>query len=238
MLKDYYRFLRNPQSALAPISKWTALFRVASLLWVFLLLFSIIYSFLSRLVYEGLGIDLPAKRVSPFDLLSLVGIIRALVIAPIFEELLCRLSLKCNYRNVSLSGAAFVYTLLSFILHNFYNFFSWEHVGILSISFLSFFFFAAITKKHNSFLQTSFNKNYKLFFYILLLAFALAHISTYDLSNAKLSYVVLLPLVIVPQVMAGSLFAYIRLRAGIIPAILLHSFNNSIVLLLLYIVAR
>jgi len=51
------------------------------------------------------------------------------------------------------------------------------------------------------------------------------HLKNYELTTELLIFS---PIFILPRILGGILFSYIRLNSGILLAILFHSFNNGI----------
>lgn len=65
---------------------------------------------------------------------------------------------------------------------------------------------------------------YPLVFWLYAAAFTLTHLSNFDYSS---NAAVLMPLVLLPQLFCGLVFGYIRIRHGLLHAILLHAAYNA-----------
>ena len=65
---------------------------------------------------------------------------------------------------------------------------------------------------------------YPLVFWTYAVAFALTHLSNFDYSSKA---AVLMPLVLLPQLFCGLVFGYIRIRHGLLHAVLLHAAYNA-----------
>lgn len=63
------------------------------------------------------------------------------------------------------------------------------------------------------------------FFYLITFAFGFYHIINYELSA---TVVILSPLLVAPQIAVGSLLGFIRIRLGLLWAILLHASYNLV----------
>lgn len=74
------------------------------------------------------------------------------------------------------------------------------------------------------------NKNYKPFYYLSICIFGIIHIFNYDI-NSKI-YLIIFPIIILPQIIGGILMSYIRMKNGLIWSIALHSLFNGIVVII------
>jgi hypothetical protein len=80
-------------------------------------------------------------------------------------------------------------------------------------------------------------KNFNWFFYSISITFGLIHITNY--TNLNLLLILLSPLLVLPQLLVGTAFGYIRVRFNFLTAFLAHSVYNfllggSVFLLLFY----
>jgi len=75
-------------------------------------------------------------------------------------------------------------------------------------------------------------KSFKIGFYILTLIFGFIHITNFDLTSTVL---LLSPILVLPQLLVGGYFGYIRVRFGLQWSILLHGCYNCFFLLLSFI---
>lgn len=69
------------------------------------------------------------------------------------------------------------------------------------------------------------SSNFKYIFYGLTLVFGYIHISNFEIT---LTTLLLSPLLVAPQIAVGALFGFIRVRFGLISAILLHATYNFV----------
>lgn len=81
---------------------------------------------------------------------------------------------------------------------------------------------------------TSFEKpkSFKFAFYLFALIFGFVHITNYELSTR---IILLSPLLTLPQIVAGGLLGYIRVRFGLRWAMLLHGMSNAIILTMAFV---
>ncbi len=71
-------------------------------------------------------------------------------------------------------------------------------------------------------------KNFKYIFYGVALIFGFIHISNYDITTTSL---LLSPLLVAPQIIAGLILGYVRIRLGLPYSILLHSMFNGLAII-------
>ena len=154
-------------------------------------------------------------------------IIANIVFIPVFEEIAFRLPLRFNKWNISLSVFVIVFYISSYFCGVDpidINICLFQRILIsLFVFFLVFLFLSGnyFSETVNHFIS----KNYKLFFYTLLLLFTLRHIDSYQLS---LNTLLFLPLLLLPQLFGGFLLAYTRLKINFFSAILFHFLINLI----------
>lgn len=79
--------------------------------------------------------------------------------------------------------------------------------------------------KVRAFLQRNWRKHYRVFFYSMAAFFAFVHIYNYELSAAVW---LLLPFLVLPQLIAGLLLGYMRVRYGLLWSMYLHGIHNLI----------
>jgi len=66
---------------------------------------------------------------------------------------------------------------------------------------------------------------FRIIFYISVILFGAVHITNFEISPTVL---VLMPLLVAPQLVAGIFLGYTRVKLGLIWAILLHAFHNAL----------
>ncbi|WP_422080355.1 CPBP family intramembrane glutamic endopeptidase [Ulvibacterium sp.] len=71
------------------------------------------------------------------------------------------------------------------------------------------------------------NKRFPLFFYAFTLIFGFYHITNFEMHSTTL---LLSPVLVAPQLVAGTILGYIRVRFGLLWAIMLHACYNLILM--------
>ncbi len=71
-------------------------------------------------------------------------------------------------------------------------------------------------------------KGFKYVFYIIAFSFGFIHIINFEISKTIL---ILSPLLVAPQIIAGLLLGYIRVRLGLLYSILLHALFNGLAII-------
>lgn len=160
-----------------------------------------------------------------------LNIIRVILVAPVLEELAYRLLLNLKKNTFILSLATFsaIYVGDNILSLNPYSYGTWSKFSAILFIFLFGYLFVT-----QSFLNKIKNHFFNAFFYSLALLFALDHISLY-ITNLPSNLLVLAPLFVLPQFFLAITASYLRLKNGIIWAILIHIlFNTPIVLNYIY----
>ena len=75
-------------------------------------------------------------------------------------------------------------------------------------------------------------KSFKISFYVFALLFGFVHITNFDLT---MNVILLSPLLVLPQILLGGYFGYIRVRFGLQWSMLLHGCYNGTLILLSFI---
>lgn len=163
-----------------------------------------------KLLINVLGVE-----ANQIPLPYLKRIILGLFIAPIFEELLFRLNLVINKKNL----IGFLITCLFLAI---FFFFKGSNLKlILFISILLIFLIILIYFTQYKLIIIS---NYRFIFYSTAILFGLLHIFNY--SGITTSNIVWTPLLVIPQIIMGLLLGYLRVTYGFIYAVICHSLIN------------
>jgi len=175
-------------------------------------LFSLVIYFIFR--YLNLNFKSGILEIFKNDLLKVV------IIAPFLEEFLFRAILKPN--KLYLSFFLFATSLFSF------NLFSFNTYVVIFLSFFISisFFFSKIEMNYKKY-----NNNYKKLVYGSSILFGLVHLTNYDVTLHLLLFYLILTL---PKIYLGFSLAFIRVKFGLIYAILFHSLHNALPFLLKY----
>jgi hypothetical protein len=75
-------------------------------------------------------------------------------------------------------------------------------------------------------------KYYTVFFYLFIIAFGLVHISNYK--DESLAILILSPILVLPQIIGGTIMAYLRMKLGFFWGFLQHAIFNSALLIIAF----
>lgn len=215
-ISDFFKFFGKPCSEAIEINILKKI------------LYFLILSISSLILVYGLTIVLqliihsPASGVEDLSFLKLV--LFGLLLAPIFEELVFRLSLVYSKINLSISASlantAIITTLLDIRLLTVFG-------GILFfISFCFAFIFLNNHKSAHLQLEKLWKNNFAAVFYGSAFLFSLFHITNYEISGVS-SFLIAL-LFSVPQLIGALFLGYVRIRLGFLWAVLMHIFFNVV----------
>jgi membrane protease YdiL (CAAX protease family) len=197
-VEKFIVYLKNPtedQEVDAPIEV-----KVKTL--VHLFLFSLLaiygYSILLAIIERFHWIDSGVNNNSTivFRYSYLKMILIGVVIAPILEELIFRLPLRYKYNYIIRLTA----NLLAKMKHN-------------------------DPKAYEEKAQTFWTKNFRYFFYIMLLLFGCAHFFNYSNYDKLWTWIIVL---VFPQIIIGSILGYIRVRFSLPWSMIYHAFHNFV----------
>jgi membrane protease YdiL (CAAX protease family) len=146
-------------------------------------------------------------------------ILHGILLAPIVEELLFRLILVFNKKNLTI----LIFT--TFIMLGF--FIIKENILKMAIFFLLILTFVFIYKYINQ-CRSYFIMYYKLFFFLIAGLFAFLHF--FNFIGISVSNLIFLPILVIPQFILGLLLGYIRISYGLIYSIFFHMLINCFVL--------
>jgi hypothetical protein len=74
--------------------------------------------------------------------------------------------------------------------------------------------------------------NYTLFFYLFIITFGLVHITNYK--DESLAIILLAPILVLPQIIGGTIISYLRMNIGFTWGFLQHAIFNTVVLLITF----
>lgn len=180
------------------------------------------YSLLSKFGYEKV---LSSNKIpdlfnsfSPFFIGSLL-----IIIVPLIEEFVFRLQLK--FRKWVLD---ILFPLqVSFIVYAI-SFFASININFLVINLICYVAYFFLNKKYPNKLQQFWEIKFHYVFYILTLLFALIHITNYNLTS---SLIFILPILILPQFIVGTIIGYLRVKFGFFWGVLYHIIYNAVFIL-------
>lgn len=208
--------------------KRVLLFLKVLLLYIFFLSTTTMTVSFVALLFKTMGLILPISKTKPEMLFLRYGQYTFLIVAilgPMLEETVFRLSLvlrKC-YINISLIPVGFILCYKTFPHYKIFILVIITFVVILSL-------FNYFVKKEQI---VRFGTKYKL--YIVwgsIVCFTLVHLTNFEINNY--AYLPLYCFFLLPIFVLAIFTSYLRLKIGFIFAILLHSLNNMIPLLIYY----
>lgn len=147
-------------------------------------------------------------------------IIYGILLAPLAEELLFRLILVFDKRNLIILLTTTLILTLFFV-------FKGSSEKTVLFSFLTVFYFSCIIYLNKC--RKYFINHFRFFFYFLTILFAFLHI--FNFLGFTISNLYFSPLFVIPQFFLGLILGYIRVKNGFIYALLFHSIINLTVLL-------
>jgi hypothetical protein len=171
--------------------------------------------------------NLMVQRISKGNIYFLTLIVS--VAAPIMEELIFRLPLRLKKYNF-IPFILIVLLLNSLgIINHYTNGLSWYYVLPVFITVLA--LIVVFTPTYFSKISTYLKSKYGWYFYFIALLFGFYHLINYRFTIQVLFFA---PLLVLPQIVAGLLLGYIRIRFGFIWGILLHAIHNLLFILPVY----
>ncbi len=208
-MDDIVRFIKNPtySESFKPIN-WK----------IFFLLFFIYFVLVIPLGFVARIVSYQCDFTSVIPAYTLSHkIFLAIIFAPVVEELFFRMPLVFTKKNLYISVCCGLILGVRFYLNGRYSIFvvvaPIVFVGILAILYFN---------KCKAFVA----KRYGLFFYTIAALFGLIHIFNFDGITAH--NFIFTPLIVMPQLLMGVLFGFIRATYGIGYSILFHAIVNAL----------
>lgn len=161
-------------------------------------------------------------------------VLAAGLIGPLLEELAFRAHLRFSRVLFSLSiGAATYYVLTQAVYglrtHDLETAVGIRIGGTLLVGVLGFLALRSIPAIERG-LAAVWRAQFRWIFWVVAIAFGLAHLGRYDLHWEHLPFV---PIIILPQVLSALIYGVVRMRFGLSYSIGIHAFANSLPILLL-----
>lgn len=192
---------------------------------------SSIVLFVTKIIFEinseNTGLSEAEKLYSPLTLL-----LTSSLLFPMIEEISFRLSLKFKAIYLSLSSCVLAYYLVTKLIFHTYNAdlgndFIIRCLSAAIIGVIIYF----LTKKYFKTIKTFWENNFRWILYFSILSFAFAHILNYELT---LNIILLTPIITLPQLIAGSIYGFIRVKYGFIYNFSAHALNNFIFMSIIF----
>lgn len=227
-------FFRNPKivsNNLAFNAKTTEFFSCMG--WMFLTLFIsyiFITAFDSSLKYLT---NISIKQivlVKQSENLSKVSLLYVVLIAPLIEELIFRLNL--NLKRISILFSLIIISII--LLKNNLDFNNMtSNLNIFKSIIIAALIIGLGFAINNVVLENIKSKYYSSFFYLNSILFGLLHISNFY-SSIPNKLLVFTPIYVLPQIIGGIFFGYIRLKNGFLWGVALHCIFNLPASLIFY----
>lgn len=212
-ITDYLLFISSPSYSNKLYSvRWK------EIVVVFILSVVIAYS----LAIAAYMVSAPLHLNHKLDNIDISGKLISILVIPVIEEILFRLLLRINRKNLlTFSGVTLTMFGLTIIVES-----SFIKVGLLCLCMLP--ALIALLKVEKK-LEGLVTRNFRFFFYLSTFLFGIVHLLNFDPITP---YVLLLaPILILPQLFLGSVLGFIRVRYGMTYAVFFHMAINAVALL-------
>jgi hypothetical protein len=151
------------------------------------------------------------------------------LIGPMSEEFIWRLPLRYTEVNLTISGllaTLFVVRRLLLKLGVFGSTTRWLWSAVFAVLAASVVHVLLRTEPVKRVLSRIWGDRFRSVFYISCLGFGLLHISNFRFPEFTTETLMLAPLLVLPQIISGFIFAFARMRLGMIWCIVLHAAMN------------
>lgn len=215
-MKLFLTFLRHPNYRKIEKIRWNLFFKLLLLFYAICVPLGLIVGILLKLLnYSDTELNFNTLKI------LIVGIL----LGPIIEELLFRLLLLPKLKNV------IIFIVFSISMAIIYLIKGSIHFLIIFLLFGSIAFLFCQNKRYLRKAQLFIINHFCFIFYTSCILFGFYHIFNYTPFNLKLF--ILMPLIVLPQIVAGVFFGFIRMKFGIFYSIIFHSVTNVIPILIL-----
>ncbi|MEP3421245.1 MAG: CPBP family glutamic-type intramembrane protease [Erythrobacter sp.] len=168
----------------------------------------------------AMGVSLPQTALAGIEFTPLI-VIGVILLAPVSEEII--------FRSWISGKPAQVFALLLGVMGAGAVFSFYDRAPLISgtVAFGAVLAaFAVLILLRNRPTLGWFNRQFPVFFWLSTVAFALVHVTNFEVASDWSNLVMILPLVL-PQFILGALLGYIRVRIGLWAAIVLHAGHNA-----------
>jgi len=218
LLGGYLRFLRSPTLTDPPAAmpKSKARNHVLRLYSLHLLLIIVVGAIIS-----SFGLQDSNLTVDAFSNMSVRQLVVAVVfVAPLLEEMIFRLPLKGTVSNLALTASAIAFMVLMF------SGISQPQLIVVGFVLLVLNLYLKLERATHQVWPRFYERYPGLIFYFFALFFGAVHITNYSPEAWPL-----LPLLVLPQAIAGLWLGFVRVRYGFWWSVLAHGFHNGCLLL-------
>lgn len=228
ILLDFFRFLLNKPNGTSE--------KVNNKIVSFLVLFFFTLIVIS-LVRIGIKIAIIIPEVKPlqYEFESFKFILLAILIGPIIEESVFRLSLTYSKLNLSVSIGLIIHVVVTKSL-NIKTLTSVD--GVVLLFLIPAIIYLILNHKKiyiSSWLKSVWSKNHRTIYFLSAIFFAIIHIGNYNVTN--FNRVLAAIVFCLPFIFIGFILGYIRIRFGFFWSILFHSLHNTIIGLAIFLLS-
>lgn len=220
-MKDFFKYIQNP-IPLENNERFTLNIYLKTVGLSLLLSFS---ASVFKILFKIFG-PLPEYRDPEVNSFILLFAVTAFV--PLIEEILLRLNLKISKLNIAVFLSVLTSVIVKLIF--FKGMQVYIYFGAIPIFGLIYFI---INRSNLPLLkiETFWKSNFKYIFHFSAIAFGMLHFFNFE--TIKWWMIVISPLLIAPQITAGYLLGYIRMKYGFTYGWLIHSTINSIAVIIM-----
>ncbi len=220
-IKTIVNFVKNPDNKLSRSYDVKENLKSVFIFYLIKLLLFIIWLIV---IASFIDIESPAvvdirNKMSPLGF-----ILYALLLGPILEEAIFRLSLVFKPIYITITVLLLTYVLTSKLVYGIGHINIEEHILVrivISILFALITYFFA--NKYLTYFLKFWNANFRWIYYCSIIFFAFLHLDLLELTFNKF---LLFPLLTFPQLLGGTINGYIRIKYGFIYSCLFHGINN------------
>jgi hypothetical protein len=216
IIVEFIRFILKPNAELVLIRFYKKLLN-----FFILLICSLIIVYGLTIVLQ-MFINQPASKVNDLSFAKLI--LFALLLAPLFEELVFRLSLIYSKLNLSISLSLAIASIITSVFD--IRLLTW--FGGVTF-FLAFCVLYIVLNNLTTFqikIEGFWEKYFILVFYILTFLFGIFHMANYQLNS--FSALTLAFVFSIPQIIGALFLGFVRIRLGFIWAVILHVLFNAV----------
>jgi len=220
-IKTIVNFLKNPDNKL---SRSYDVKKNLKSVFIFYLIKLLLFIIWLIVIASFIDIESPAvvdirNKMSPLGF-----ILYALLLGPILEEAIFRLSLVFKPIYITITVLLLTYVLTSKLVYGIGHINIEEHILVrivISILFALITYFLA--NKYFTYFLKFWNANFRWIYYCSIIFFTFLHLDLLELTFNKF---LLFPLLTFPQLLGGTINGYIRIKYGFIYSCLFHGINN------------
>lgn len=186
-------------------------------------------AFLAGFIFVSFGSTFPETEAEFEKLLVPENIFLIAVAVPFIEELIYRSWLGWRWGVTILMPIVLIPTTFALIQASEGQ----VNQGFISLTLIALMIYFTLLFRRMSepgFLESFTQRLFPVAFWATTLVFALIHLGNYDMSDGTVGPLIII--MVLPQIVAGVIFAYARMRFGFLAAFLLHGAHNATILTL------